>query len=271
MNAGLLRKTLRDTWLLLVLATLALFIFEIVFSIAIQYSISDMRHYMRRMPPFLKQLLTILAGADISNYLTPSGLMSIGFSHPFLHAVIWAFSIAYVTRVLVGEVDRGTADLLLALPMRRSTVFGTLTALWAGCGLLLVTAPWLGAWFAQSALGKGPFDLPRLAIVCVNMYAVYLAIGCLAMPFSAALSRRGVAVGIIVALLLASFVLNFLSSFWSPAQQVAFLGVLDYYKPLPIIATGQWPWRQMGILVAAAAVGWCVGLGLFARRDIPAA
>lgn len=270
MNAGLLRKTLRDTWLLLILGVVGLVAFEIIFSIAIEFSLSDMRHYMRRMPPFIKQMLTVLAGADISSHLSPAGLMSVGFSHPVVHVIVWAFSISYATRVLVGEVDRGTADLLLTLPMGRTAVYGTLSVVWAVCGLALTAAPWLGTWIAQVALKKGPFELQRLAIVSVNMYALYLAIGAAALLLSAGMSRRGVAVGVIVSILLASFVLNFLSSFWSPAQRVAFLGVLDYYRPLPVIASGEWPWRHMGVLLIAAAVGWVAGLGLFVRRDIPA-
>ncbi|MCK6456109.1 MAG: hypothetical protein L6Q92_06220 [Phycisphaerae bacterium] len=271
MNRAVLLKTLRDSCVLIVLAVGAIVLFISLFSLAIDYSLHDMEQYFRKLPPFVLQFLTLLAGADISRYMTPAGFMCVGFSHPVVHLVCWAFVTAFCTRVLAGEIDRGTADLLLTLPIGRARLYVTLTAAWSFVGVLLCVAPWVGAWIGQALLDKGPFDLPRLAIVCVNLFALYLAVGASAFAISAAATRRGPAIGLISGALLVSFALNFLAVFWSPARRVAFLGVLDYYKPLPIVATGQWPWHDLAVLTATAVAAWTAGLVIFIRRDIPAA
>ena len=59
-----------------------------------------------------------------------------------------------------------------------------------------------------------------------------------------------------------------LAQFWEPAEKVAFLGILDYYRPLFIMRDGVWPLRDMAVLLGAAAVLWTAAGVLFARRDV---
>lgn len=268
MSLPLLRKSARDTWFILTAAALAIAIFEVLAILAFHYAVRDARLYFDGMPPFVRRFVNVLAGMDIQGTLTPTGLMSIGFAHPIVHIVLWSFTIAFTTRVLVGEIDRGTADLLLSLPLSRARVYATLSTLWLLAGVVLAAAPCAGTWFAQWYFGRGPFDFPRLGMVSVNLFALYLAIGAASLMVSSMLSRRGPAIGLIFAVLEASFILNFLAAIWEPAKQIAFLGVLDYYRPLPIIVTGQWPVKNLVTLLAAAVVCWSAGLVVYARRDI---
>jgi len=64
--------------------------------------------------------------------------------------------------------------------------------------------------------------------------------------------------------------LNFLGQFWSIAEQIALLGLLHYYRPLPIVRTGDWPVQDIAVLLGLGAVFWSAGLWRFTRRDIPA-
>jgi len=267
-NGAILRKTWRDTWLLLLIAAVVIAFFELFFILAVTTKLTDIRVYLRNIPPFIQGMLRMLAGADILDHLTPTGVMSIGFSHPFVHIVLWFFSIAYCTRVIVGEIDSGVADLLMTLPVSRSRLYVTLSVVAVACKMMLNAAPWVGTWLTQTLFGYGPFELKRLAMVCVNLFTLYLAIGAGGLLISVTGSRRARAIGILAALLLASFVLNFLAAIWEPAQRIAFLGVLDYYQPLVTIASGEWPIRPMAVLLSVATVCWLAGLIHFRRRDI---
>jgi len=267
-SRAIISKTFRDTRFVLLLAAIAVVLFEMLYIIAIHYFVRDVNAYVRALPSIGRQFVQRIAGTDAIEQLTLSGMMSIGYAHPFVFVVLWTFSIAYATRVIAGEVDRGTADLLLALPVRRAAVFVSLTLVWLACGVLLTAAPWLGTWLGQTLFNKGPFDLPRLAMVSANLFALYLAIGSGALMVSAMLSRRDQAVFIVASVLLVSYALNFLSEFWEPAKRVAFLGILEYYRPVPIMNTGQWSARDMCVLLSCAAVFWSIGLATFARRDI---
>jgi hypothetical protein len=47
-----------------------------------------------------------------------------------------------------------------------------------------------------------------------------------------------------------------------------FMSILDYYKPLAILRTGEWQWRDMGILGGTALTLWIVTGVIFSRRDV---
>ena len=85
------------------------------------------------------------------------------------------------------------------------------------------------------------------------------------------LNRRGVAVGILLAVLLFSYLSNFLASFIEFFRAIGFLGLLDYYRPVESVRDGTWPVRNLLILSAVAIVGWTCGLLVFRRRDVPVA
>ena len=105
-------------------------------------------------------------------------------------------------------------------------------------------------------------------MIVANQFCLYLAVGGLAYLVSAVSDRRGRAIGVIFAIVLGSFFLNFLTQFWEPAKQMSFLGLLDYYRPFEIVSTGLWPVSSMVVLVVFAVVTWVAGGCLFARRDI---
>ena len=70
------------------------------------------------------------------------------------------------------------------------------------------------------------------------------------------------------AILLASFLLNFLGPFWSVAKRLSFLGLLDYYRPLIILRDGTVPWNNLAVLLSVACVLWIAAGVIFSRRDI---
>lgn len=271
MSLALFRKTLRDSWLLLTISALGIAIFEILMIQAFHYTVKNpSMYFMRNIPDVAARFVNILAGADVRRLITPTGLMSIGFAHPVVQILVWAFTTSFTTRVMVGEIDRGTADLLLTLPISRPRIYMTVTWVWIFAGIVLCSAPVLGTIYAQEHYGRGPFDMPRLIKVSTNLLALYLAGGGVGMMISALTSRRGQAIGLIVGFLVASFVANFLSAIWETAKPLAKFGIFEYFKPLPTIDTGNWPTRDLTILGFAAFAAWLVGLIVFTRRDIRA-
>jgi ABC-2 type transport system permease protein len=266
-----MKKTARDALLLAVVAWLAIVVFEILLVRALGEFASELTD-MWFSRTFLRNLIKALVGADLAENITPTALVTIGFAHPFLYAMVWGFLITTCTRVVGGEIERGTADLLLTLPISRARVFASVTVVWLAAGIPLCLAPLLGVWLGElvSPLPE-PLDLKRLVMTLVNLFTMYLAIGGGTMLVSSLIARRGTAVAVVLALLLSSFVLSFLAQFWPVAERLSFLGILDYYGPAATVRSGIWPLRDIVVLSVAAALCWAAGLGWFSRRDIPAA
>ena len=270
MNAGLLRKTARDTLPLLLLAVAGLLLFEMLFVKAIGDFASEMLKLWERQP-FLKNMIQLLVGARFGVDVSTTGLVTIGMSHPLLLAMTWAFILTTCSRVLAGEIDRGTADLLLTLPVSRAGVYTTVTLVVVLSGALLSAVPLCGIALGSRLFPmEPPVEPGRLLIPAVNLLAMYLAVAGTSLFFSSVLSRRGNVVAILMTLLLLSFLVNFLEALWQPAQRVAVLGILRYYRPLAAVQDGAWPVRDLVVLMTAATVTWLAGLIVYVRRDIPA-
>jgi ABC-2 type transport system permease protein len=269
-NFALLVKTLRDSRVLLIVLALAIVGFEFLFLRAISEFGDDMLRFWAGRPAFAK-FAKIVLGAELGDNITKTMLVIIGFAHPFLYACVWAFILATVTRSLAGELDRGTADLLLSLPLSRTTIYITITVAWVLCGIVMNLAPLVGIWISKQYYHdvQAP-DMHRLRLLCANLFMLYLAIGGITALAATLVARRGPAIAIVLGVLLASVLINFLANFWPPAERLAFLGLLDYYKPLPIVTSGQFPQRNAAVLAGVALVAWLLGLWRFQRRDIPA-
>ena len=113
-----------------------------------------------------------------------------------------------------GRDRSGTADLLLTLPLSRSTIYVSTSLVWIVAAACLSAAAWLGLWLGNLAFPlRTPINFARMGIGAVNLLGLYLAIGGIASLISASCNRRGIAVGILLAVLLSSYLTNFLASF----------------------------------------------------------
>src|SRR5262249_7182412 len=107
MNPGLIRKTLRDCLVQFVLTLAAVTAWEVLFIRAMGEFSTDMSQLWLKQP-LVRRMIQMLIGYDLASDLTPTTLMTIGLAHPLLYALTWSFILAVTSRVLAGEVDRGT-------------------------------------------------------------------------------------------------------------------------------------------------------------------
>ncbi|MFH1747524.1 MAG: ABC transporter permease subunit [Planctomycetota bacterium] len=271
MIAAVIHKSWRDSWMLLVVAFLALISFEMLVVRALSELPADSaRMWLER--PLLRDFMRVLLGADLAAALTPTGLMTVGFGHPFVYALTWAILVTLCTRTTVGEIDRGTADLLLSLPSSRAAIFLGTSSVWVLAGIPVCLGPLIGIWIGERWCPLWePVNFGRLMVVSVNLWLLYLCVGGLTVFVSGLVIRRGNAIAAVLAIVLASVLLNFIAMLWPAAERVAFLGILHYYRPLPCIRSEDWPLSDMLVLGTVAALGWMLGMWRFCRRDIPAA
>ncbi len=269
MNRAIVIKTTRDTLPLLGAVTAGLILLEMAFVGVFGEFVKEMEFIWTH--PLFQRFARMLVGADLGEEATVTALLAFGFAHPLLFAMTWTFILAYGTRVIAGEIERGTADLLLALPVTRGSVYASVSVVWVASGVPLSLAPLAGAWIGESLSPLWqPLDFSRLFILTGNLYALYLCAGAATLFITSLVSRRGPAIAVMLAWLLASFLLNFLSQFWTAAERISVLSIVHYYRSLPVARSGEWPIGDMAILVGVGAALWTAGLWCFSRRDIPA-
>lgn len=267
MNRAVLVKTLRDTLPLTVTLILGILILEVVF-VRVAREVSPGLEIVANNV-FLRKMVRLSLGADLFADLNPTSYVTIGLVHPLLFAMVYTFVLTTCTRVLAGEIDGGTADLLLTRPVSRCAVYVSTSAVWIGAATVLSLTPWLGIAIAeQFSPFKQPIELHRFGIAVVNLAAYVICIGALTTLFSAIVNRRIAAIAAMLGVLFASYALNFIAQFWTPAERVAWLSLMNYYSPLAVVRTQTWPVLDLGVLLGLSAVTWLAGLIYFTRRDV---
>jgi ABC-type transport system involved in multi-copper enzyme maturation permease subunit len=268
MNPGLLRKALREILLTTVILGLFLALAEGLLTFVLTARQAQFAQRIADLP-MLQGFLKGLLGVETADAIGPGMLAAVAWVHPVILALAWAHAIIIATRVPAGEIERGTIDVLLGLPISRRELFVTETLACVMAGVVLMFAAAGGHALGAMAL-RPELRLPagKVAIIVVNLFAVYLTVGAAAMLLSALSDRRGRAISIAFGLVVASFLVNYLSQVWAPAEHVAFLSLLRYDRPLLVMRTGEWPVRDLVSLGGAAVVLWVSAGVVLCRRDI---
>jgi ABC-type transport system involved in multi-copper enzyme maturation permease subunit len=268
MIRGVLVKSFWESNLPTLLFGIALFLVMAILTFVIPQLQKEIGQALAQLP-FAKSFLAALLGIDVDQEMTAQVLQSVVWVHPAVLALVWAHEIVFCTRIPAAEIDRGTIDVLLGLPVSRRSLYVAETLMWLATGCVVLAMGSAGYFVsAQRILPELRPGLDRVLMVLANLFGVYVAVGGLAFLVSACNSRRGPAIALVFTLVLASFLLTFLARFWTPAQQLEFLSVLHYYQPAQVLRTGNLPVRDLAALGLAGALAWTAGCEVLARRNI---
>ena len=268
MNRGLIIRAFRELWATTLVLGFVLLGVEAALAFVLPKFGAQMSQEWLQLD-FARGIMQAMLGAEIADRIGPQMFQSMAWVHPVVLALAWAHALLCCTRVPAGEVDRGTADILLGLPVSRWEVFVSESLVWLVCSAALFTAALIGNVLGGLALApeQRP-QLARLLIVLLNLFCLNGAVGGLAWLVSSVSNRRGRAMTLVFLILLALFLLHYLAQFWPPLEKFVFLSPLHYHRPVNVLASGTWPWRDFGVLTGAGAALWLAGGVVFARRDL---
>lgn len=259
-------RMLKDYWAVTALAAALLTSFHWLFVTFLPAY--DMRYrltYIRRLPPIIKGMI----GQDLIEIISTTSLGSFAYLHPVTLAVMIGYAILLPSGMIVGQIDRGTIELVLSAPLsRKKFMFTTIAGGWIG-GAILIAAALLGTWLGvrYTELNQ-PYHMQRIALCAVNLYAVYLLAFALSCLFSTVTRIRSYAVGWAFGLSMSAYLLHFLAEWWTWVQKIAFVGPLHYYRPIKIAAGRHDPTYDILVVIAAAVVFQMISMICFSRRDI---
>lgn len=268
MNRGLVRRALCEMWPSTLLLGLVLMGVEAALAYVLPTFSSQISADWLQMA-FVRNIMQAMLGTDVSDRIGPNLFHAMAWVHPVVLALTWAHALICCTRVPAGEVDNGTADVLLGLPVSRWEVFLSETSVWLVCGVAVIAVALAGNLLGGLALA--PEQRPALALVVPvlsNFFCLYVAVGGITWLVSAFSNRRGRAMTIVFLILLVLFLLHYLAQFWSPLENIVFLSPLHYHRPVDILNSGVWPWGDMAVLSCIGGLTWIAAGFVFARRDL---
>ncbi|MBI3823887.1 MAG: ABC transporter permease subunit [Planctomycetes bacterium] len=302
MTWALTRKLLRDIRIAWVVVAVLLFLFQIlwaritmrvttqIFAALGQFGVT--RQAVMRIlfnqgepgqsPEMLGQMVQAIIGGENIAIDKAGDLMSVSYVHPLVLSILCIWAIGRAANAIAGEIDRGTMELLLAQPIRRTQVvlahllvdaivFPTICAvMWFGtyCGTW-----WMGL---QAAEGNQHVDPWRFvpALLCVSM--LLLSVSGVTMAISALGRSRARVWGWAVTLFLGMFLVNVFGQIWPEALDWLRPFTLHYhYQPQNLIKADRWyasgaVWFHLVVLALYGFGGYLTAWITFCRRDRPA-
>jgi len=260
---ALVLRTLRDRWRstfgwglgLVLMAILQLSVYP-----SVARSSQGLQDFLNQWPEAFRDAFNLDA------YSTGAGFLNAEMFSMMVPLVLIAVACSGAAAATAGEEDRGTADLLLSMPLSRGRVIFA-KALAMVIAVVLVAAATLLTLVIGAPIVDLEVGVSQLAAGIGMTVLLALVFGALTLVVAAATGRRTAALGTGVGVAMAAFLLNALApmaSWLEPWQKVSpFNWALG---DSPLLNGMDWPmaWLMLGLFLVLGGVADV----LYHRRDI---
>jgi ABC-2 type transport system permease protein len=224
----------------------------------------DTEQFAQLLDQIPEALRRALGVGDVITFTGYLGARLLNFFWPLVASV---FAIMAGAAVVAQEVERGTVELWLSVPLpRRRLLAAKLAALLAA--LLALALSTVATLALMAPLVDESLTVGGLLAAGVMLAAFGAAVGGVAALFSAVASERGRAAGGAVAVTLASYVLWVLAGLSDRWSWLQFLSFYTAFTPQQALERGRLPLPEALVLVAIAATTAAGALALFERRSM---
>ncbi len=265
MNGPLFRRTLAANRLRLLAAGVGMFGWGFVLPIIYATFGRDLQELVEGNP--LLSQFAQFGGGDVFSL---HGSIALGFIHPFTLVLMGIFAIGFATFAVAGERQRGTLEVILSRPISRHALYVTLFLAGALFLAILLVAHLLASVLSASLMGVLDeltlTNLPLLWLVGWLLFMCFLAIG-----FAATVSfdRVAPALGITLAIVLISYMLEVIGSLWPDAAWLQDYSLFHHMAAKEVL-DGRIMAADVAlfavVIAAAVAYAWVA----FPRRDLAA-
>lgn len=199
-----------------------------------------------------------------------AGSVALGVIHPIAVGLGLVFAVGFAAAAVAGERQRGTLEVLLARPLSRRVVYGTLalaTAVFVGIAAAGLVA---GALLGSALTGRiGELGVSNLPLLWLNLALLFGSIAAVSLAASVSTDRTTPAIGVALAFVLVSYFLDVLGDLWPDAAFLQPYSVFHYLDARGALSGLPDPADYLvlaGVIVGAVAYA----LVVFPRRDLAA-
>lgn len=222
----------------------------------------ELDEMMDRMPEALAKLFV----GEVSQLTSPEGYLNSQLFVMFVPLLFLFFAIARGSSAIAGEEDRGTLDLLMSYPIRRSRVVMEKFAAMVVTILALAFVLWLSTAVGVVIVGMD-ISLVRIAEATLSGVLLGLAFGALALALGCVRSSRGLSIGVASALAVTAYFLNALAPVVEALEPFQKLSLFYYYIGADPLTNGL-NLAHAGVLIVLTGLFFVVALFTFERRDL---
>ena len=256
-------KTLSEHQGVFVVAALSMFLIMGVWMGPLYTLMDDLLlEYAEQLP----EELWAFVGSGAGGMSTPEGFYEAETFGMMAWIAVMVMTVTIGARALAGEEANRTMGLLLANPVRRSTVVLEKTYTMVAYALAVGFATWAGVWLGSLLGGLGISPL-NIAATCVLASLVGLVFGGFALLLSAATGRVRVAVFGTIGLTLAMFLINSIAILNETVESLALFTPFGHYLQNQPLSNGM-DWGNAALLSGVFVALVAIAVYTFERRDI---
>ncbi|MBI9085736.1 MAG: ABC transporter permease subunit [Desulfobacterales bacterium] len=219
-----------------------------------------------QLPPMIRTFFN----EEFLTRLSARGAVAFGFDHPLLLSILAINAIVIPSRQISAEIESGTFELILAHPIKRTTVAAGIWISGAAM-LLLIVAGALAGSFAAIALHHGLDGAlaVRLLRIGANLFLLFVFVLSYTLLLSA-FGKEGSRTGILGAgITVVFYFFHFLARLWDRIEPLRPLNMFTYYQPQELMFDQRSFVTNLVVLLAGNAVFLAIALWQLNRRDIP--
>jgi ABC-2 type transport system permease protein len=266
MRGSIFIETFKQTWKQMVYWGLGLASMGLLVVIMVpMFDMQQMRDLLRSLPPMMLAMIGI--GKELELFATAEGFVAMGFFGKF--ALIFAvYPVVMGMRITANDEDEGIMDMVLSLPVQRMWViierFAAYTVSIIGVVVMIYIAMTFGV-----AISGVKLNMTELTNVIIMLVPVLTFVMAFTMLVATIVRRRQVALGIITAFVVASFMIQTLGAMAEDtfAEPIGWVSFFTYYNAGKILGDGLVLAHIAGLLTLSLVL---VGLSInrFERRDV---
>jgi len=261
-------KTFKEHFSFLIFALLLVGSFQILMlTLVVEADILNITQiFFSKFPPQLQQFF----GEEFIAQFSISGAVAFGYNHPIVLIFLAIIAIMLPAKHIAGEIEDGTLELLVSLPIKRIKLSFSLWILSVLMPLIAIIGGWSGTLIGMMIYPQTS-NLPFVKIfqIGINLWLLILTINGYTFLFSA-YSREGNRVTLRAAgVTLFFFFLNYTVKLWSAVSFLKPFTIFSYYQPQQIV-TGQASLiENIGILAALTTIFLIIAFRKINKMDIP--
>jgi ABC-2 type transport system permease protein len=283
MNRALWKKNWREARWLLAGCALLMFAFQwLRVWLVSQVPLENFRLILNLLPSKLEKLMPV----PFHQVATQVGRIAAAYDEPLVILIVTVWAIARGSDAVSGEISRGTMEMLLAQPVRRSSVLATQAVVTIAGGAVIALAAWVGTALGLALISLGEPVTANQFLPCIaNLFALATFIAGLATLTSSCDRHRWRTIGIVGAFYAVEMVVKVIGRVSPKMHWMSYLTFFTPFEPQALIADPRrtwsfWIWDDGQLLLGGLGFdSILLGLGLacylaagviFARRDLPA-
>ncbi len=205
---------------------------------------------------------------DLPDFLSPAGAFVWPYMHPMTIAACALAPAIVALAQPAGLRGQGSLDLLLATPLSRTRLVGTVCAFMVPVAMAMGLGPLLGSILGAlrcEELASIPVD--RYLLCSVAAAALTMFFGSIALLISCLARDRGQATFFYTGFVLLSFVVNSIAQMWKDVRWIESYGPIGYYHPLNLANGEPVPFAlDLTVLLGGSVVATAAALRWSARR-----